>query len=292
MGRKKRKELTVESACTKFLEWAKLNRSLNTHRMYEGRLKPFRAKFGAESVTKLKPRRIEKYFESVNKWPGGDTKAPDTVRANITAVEQLQKHLNKRLEIPCVLVRDGDKPIGRVRERIPIGDEIERIKAVASPAFRIIFEALRRSGARPNELASATIADWKQSEQLIVLVKHKTARKTGRPRKIVVGEKLAAIIRESIGQRTEGPLFRTPQGHPWVTDTLSQTFARYRNELNIDRDLKLYAATRHAFATACYNAKYNENDVAFLMGHAGSMTQRYMHPDIAKLREKQDDLVL
>lgn len=288
----KKRNVTVEVACSKLLDWVTANRSQNTFRMYDGRLKPFRERFGERLVTKLKPRRIEEYFEAVNKWPDGSDKAPDTVRANVTAVEQLQKHLNKRLEIPCVLVRDREKPIGRVRERIPTADEIERIKEIASPAFRLVFDALRRSGARPNELANATIADWKQSEYMIVLTTHKTARKTGRPRKIIVGEKLEAIIRESIGQRTAGPLFLTPQGNAWVTDTLSQTFARYRNELNIDRDLKLYGAGRHAFATACCNAGFNENDIAFLMGHAGSMTQRYMHPDVMQLRDKQDALEL
>lgn len=292
MGRKTR--ITVENAVKKFLAWVFTNRSLNTHRMYEGRLRPFREKFGSDIVSKLKPRRIEKYFEKVNRWPDGSAKAPDTIRANITSVEQLQKHLNKRLEVPCVLVRDGDKPIGRVRERIPTLEEVARIKQIASPAFRLVFEALRRSGARPNELANAMIADWKQAEFMIVLTKHKTARKTGRPRKIIVGKKLEAIIRESIGERTEGPLFLTPQNNKWVTDTLSQTFARYRNELNIDRALKLYGA-RHAFATACYHAEYQEKDIAFLMGHTGTMTQQYIHPTAAhiqKLCDKQDALEL
>lgn len=289
MGRKTR--ITVENAVKKFLAWVFTNRSLNTHRMYEGRLRPFREKFGSDIVSKLKPRRIEKYFEKVNRWPDGSAKAPDTIRANITSVEQLQKHLNKRLEIPCVLVRDGEKPLGRIRERIPTQSEASGIAEVAHPAFRLIFQALRRSGARPNELANATIADWGRSENLIVLLKHKTAKKTGRPRKIVVGKQLATIILESIGARTEGPLFLTPRGQAWSTDSLSQAFARYRREAKVDADLKLYGM-RHGFATACYESGFNENDIAFLMGHAGSMTQRYMHPDIGKLCEKQDALDL
>jgi site-specific recombinase XerD len=290
MGAKK-KNLTIEDAVTHFLQWITDHRSINTHRMYEGRLKPFRQAFGMRRVKKIKSKQIDQYFARVNKWDDGSPKAPDTIRANITAVEQLQKHITKRMELPCVLVRDSEKPIGRIRERVPTPEESAKIKAVASPAFILVYEALRRSGARPNEMAKAMISDWRQAEFVITLKDHKTARKTGRPRRIVVGEKLEAIIRKSIGDRTEGPIFRTPQGHQWVTDTLSQSFGRYRKAAGVDKELKLYCE-RHGFATACYHEEFNANDISFLMGHAGDMTQRYIHPDLAKLRAKQDALSL
>ena len=75
-------------------------------------------------------------------------------------------------------------------------------------------------------MARATVADWDRTTGMIVLQDLKTATKTGRPRKIAVGEKLEAIILESLGDRESGRLFRSPQGLAWTPQTLSATFRR------------------------------------------------------------------
>ncbi len=287
MSRTKRKSVTVEYATEHFLDWIGHNKEPNTLKTYSRGLKPFRTLFGERSVRKIRQEKVEKYFQKVNHWDDGSPKAPDTIRGNITAIERLEFHINKRLRIPCELVYDIEKPVGRVRERIPTAEEALKIKSVASPAFNLAYDALRRSGARPNEIASATMENWLQEQFVIVLPKHKTARKTGRARKIVVGEKFEAIIRKSIGTRTEGPLFLTPQGHQWTTDTLSQSYGRYRNKVGIDKELKLYCE-RHGFATACHEEEFNETSISFLMGHSGSQTRDYIHPNLQKLRIKQD----
>ncbi len=67
---------------------------------------------------------------------------------------------------------------------MPTAAETEAILARASPSFRLIYLALRQCGARPGELCRATIADIDRKSNAIVLREHKTARKTGKPRRL------------------------------------------------------------------------------------------------------------
>jgi integrase len=92
-----------------------------------------------------------------------------------------------------------EKPrVGR-RDRVPTTAETEAILAKASPAFRLIYSALRQCGARPGELCRATIADVDRSKCVITLKEHKTARKTGQPRRIPIGRKLGNLLDQAIG---------------------------------------------------------------------------------------------
>jgi integrase len=235
------------------------------------------------------PLDIDRYLDSVNKWPDGRYKAPDTIRANIVSCEQLEKFAIKKRVTDYRFFGDHEKPVGRLRERLPTAEEVEAIKAVAAPAFRLIYQALRQSGARPNELARATVADWDREGCVIVLAHHKTARKTGRPRRIAVGEKLKALIETSLGDRVAGNLFHTPRGKAWCTDNLSQSFARYRKLAKVEKGVVLYSA-RHEHATAICKA-LGMDAAADALGHSGTgMTRRYVHRDPKELRANQDSV--
>lgn len=287
----KKKRLTVEGLAVKFLAWVKLHRAENTLKMYTNRLRAFRAHFGHRRPKKIKKHELDDYFLIENRWPDGTDKAPDTIRANYIAAEQLEKFAIKHELIKRRFLGTFEKPVGRIRERLPTPDEVEKIKSVASKAFCLAYQALRQSGARPNEMARATVADWDQEKSVIVLVHHKTARKTGRPRKITVGDKLKSLIIESLGDRTEGPLFLTPRGKQWTTDTLSQSFSRYRNNVGVDRSVVLYSS-RHEHATAICNT-LGMDAAADALGHVNTtMTRRYVHKDQKALQANQDSVSL
>jgi len=133
-----------------------------------------------------------------------------------------------------------EKPrVGR-RDRVPTAAETEAILAKASPSFRLIYCALRQCGARPGELCRATIADVDRINRVITLKEHKTARKTGQPRRIPIGRKLGDLLDHAIGTRTEGPIFLSPAGKEWRVANLSRTYSRLRDEAGLPRDLVLY----------------------------------------------------
>lgn len=283
--------MLVKKVTRRFLEWISEHRAENTYKFYDGRLAPFVRRFGDLECSKLKKSHIEKYFKSVNYWQAGDKAgkpmAPDTQRSNIVAFEQWQKFAIKLKAITEPIIEDIEKPVGRMRERLPTAAEVELIKAKCSPEFLLVYQALRQSGARPNELARATVADWNKTDGMIVLEKHKTARKTGRPRKIAVGQSLLALITQSLGERTDGPLFLSPQGRQWTTESLSATFRRNRNAAGVTSEVVLYTA-RHEHATEICRTLSIE-DAADLLGHTSTnTTRRYRHKTPAELRDNQD----
>src|SRR5215467_14784505 len=103
--------------------------------------------------------------------------------------------------------RRFEKPRVAQRDRLPTAEETAAIVSRSSPEFRLIYSALRQCGARPGELCRATIADIDRTANAIVLREHKTARKTGKPRRIPIGRKLGDLLNQAIAQRTEGPVF-------------------------------------------------------------------------------------
>src|SRR5436190_22846860 len=108
--------------------------------------------------------------------------------------------------------------------------------AKASPAFRLIYSALRQCGDRPGELCRATIADVDRPNRVITLKEHKTARKTGQVRRIPIGRKLGELLNQAIGTRTEGPVFQCPSGRAWRVENHSRTYSRLRDLAGLPKD--------------------------------------------------------
>jgi integrase len=121
---------------------------------------------------------------------------------------------------------------------------------------------------------------------VITLKEHKTARKTGKPRRIPIGRKLGNLPDQAIGDRTEGPVFLSPSGRQWRVGNLSRTYSRLRDNAGLPRDLVLYLA-RHECGTKICREKGIEY-ARRLLGHANiSTTQRYMHLDDSELADAQ-----
>jgi integrase len=170
---------------------------------------------------------------------------------------------------------------------VPTAAETEAILAQASPAFRLIYSALRQCGARPGELCRATVADVDRANRVITLKEHKTARKTGQPRRIPIGQKLGAMLAQAIGEREAGPIFLSPARKAWTVPNLSRTYSRLRDMAGLPRDLVLYLA-RHECGTKICREKGIEY-ARRLLGHSNiSTTQRYVHLDDKELADAQD----
>jgi integrase len=136
-------------------------------------------------------------------------------------------------------------------------------------------------------LCRATIADIDRAANAIILREHKTACKTGKPRRIPIGRKLAELLAQAIGDRPTGPIFLSPAGRPWQVTNLSRTYSRLRDNAGLPRDLVLYLARHECRTKIC-----REKGIEFarrLLGHATiTTTQRYMHLHDQELRDAQD----
>src|SRR5262245_44759159 len=131
------------------------------------------------------------------------------------------------------------------------------------------------------------ITDIDRSASAVVLKDHKTARKTGKRRRIPIGRKFGELLAQAIGDRKSGPIFLSPAGRGWSVQNLSRTYARLRDNAGLSRELVLYLA-RHECGTKICREKGIEY-ARRLLGHANiSTTQRYMHLDDRELAEAQD----
>jgi integrase len=263
-----------------------------TYRSYEGRLRHFETEFGEMAVRKVRGKKVEEYLKARRTLKNGREAAPDTIRLDVVAVEQLQKYAitigELKKEKPWIdrLPRPG----GRRRERIPTIQEqakIVRLAKAQDRAFAIAVRALWMCGARPSELAAAQIENFDRGASVIVLTKHKTARKTRKARRIGVGKKLRRIVDRLIGNRETGPIFRDGKGEPWTPGKISRRFSMIRNELGLSKDLVLYCL-RHSFGTRVCR-RFGLHAAATALGHTSvNMSQRYVHLSDEDLTHYQD----
>lgn len=276
------KKVTTGQLVEEFLAWCEPRRAASTVRHYQSRLRTFVDRFGKKKFEKIKPLELQKHFDKVNAG-----KAPDTQRSNIVVFETFQKWLIKNGLLKKKIVDKLEKPAGQQRKRIPTDEETAAILEAGSPAFRLIYRALRQCGARPNELCRATVENIDTENGVIVLHEHKTAKKTGRPRRIGIGEKLKAIIDESLSGRTTGPLFLSPHGKQWTPANLSGHYRKIRDKLGLPKDLVLYLA-RHEHATKICDAK-GVHAASEALGHANiKTTMRYIKADDKRMKTNQD----
>src|SRR5262249_8794346 len=97
--------------------------------------------------------------------------------------------------------------------------ETAAILSQASPQFRLIYLALRQCRARPGELCRATIAEIDRPANVIVLKQHKTARKTGKPRRIRIGKKLCQLTTDHCQLSMSIEYARRRLGHANIATT-------------------------------------------------------------------------
>lgn len=212
----------------------------------------------------------------------GSPLAPATQRRNKVAFEQLQKHAIEQefIEAGILTAKDLRKPgVGR-REIIPTAEQLAAIIAAAPPAFRLALRGFRACGMRPGELCRSDIEHIAESDgvRAIVLRAHKTARKTGKPRVIALGEELGRVVAEAIGERTAGPIWLDDSARRWTPARLSERWRAICRRLGLPVGMPLYSVRHFVGTWATRNTDIHK--AAMLLGHSSiSMTQRYAHGD-------------
>jgi len=274
--------MRIDELIATFHSWNSRHRAPATVAFYQARLKKFCQAYNARELASLTPLEIDEHLATAGTGMSDSTRHHD-----IVALQRLQKFALEHKLLDQPVIGNLEKPRVGHRDRVPTTAETEAILENASPAFRLIYSALRQCGARPGELCRATIADVDRVNRVITLKEHKTARKTGKPRRIPVGEKLGAFLTQAIGERVAGPVFLSPAGKAWTVPNLSRTYSRLRDLAGLPRDLVLYLARNECGTKIC-----REKGIEYarrLLGHTNiSTTQRYMHLDDNELADAQD----
>ncbi len=276
--------MIISELCQAFFRDREKRFAQATVRFYRGRLKKFIAAFGPREFASLTLFEVMQYLEAA-----GEGLSDSTRRHNIVSLSSLQAFALKQGLLEKPVFKDIEKPPMGQRDRLPTAEETEKLLADAPPAFALIYAALRQSGARPGELCRATIGDLDPARIVITLAEHKTARKTGKPRRIPVGDRLRKLIEEAIGTRTDPkqPIFLSPSGRGWRVENLSRTYTRLRKAAGLPDGLCLYLA-RHECGTAVCKEKGLEV-TRRILGHTNPKTTiRYVHYDDRELADLQD----
>ena len=287
--------MTVRAIVEEFLHWCELHRSTSTVPIYRSRLNQFVERFGSRAFDTLRLTDIEQWLADSGRRSDGSLKRPDTRRGYVITFQRLQTWAIEHGKLQSKIAERLEKPPSQERRRLPTDAEAAAIIENASPAFRLIYVALRQSGARPGELAAAQLSDieWRTDRDgrripvAIELVEHKAARVTGRSRRIIIGEQFAGTVTDAIGDRTAGPVFLSPRGRQWTQQGLSRTFERLRKRLDLPKDLVLYL-TRHWHATKLCRLR-GIQAAAESLGHTNlNTTRRYVVTEDDELRDNQD----
>lgn len=127
---------------------------------------------------------------------------------------------------------------------------------------------------------------------MIVLTEHKTSRKTGKPRRIMLGHPaLVDLLKECIGGRTEGHIFLRWDEKPWNVPLMDKRFATARKAGGLRKELVLYL-TRHEFATDVYGRVGDIKSVGDLLGHTQIATaNRYARANPTRMKAHQAGFV-
>jgi site-specific recombinase XerD len=104
-------------------------------------------------------------------------------------------------------------------------------------------------------------------------------------------EYLTERVRES---HPEGFIFVNPvTGNPYAEGKMWKLWNQVRTAAGVSKDLRLYDACRHSFASQLVNSGVSLFTVSKLLGHSSTkMTEKYSHANLDSMRTELSKLSL
>jgi integrase len=260
--------------CDLFLEWASRHTTARTYQWYKMYLQDFCNRYGTLYVSQVKPFHITKWLDA-HEWLDSGRRG---------AVTSIKRALNWGVDeglIPTNPVARVRRPPVTRRERILSSDEIQSLlDACSDEAFRDFLFVLRETGCRPGEVASLTAQMVDLKLGIWTFVKHKTARKTGKPRVVYLPPSMIALSQRLMVKYPTGLLFRDSRGMAWNKNSVVCRFRRLREKLKLDGSVVAYSF-RHTFITEGLARGVPIADMAELVGHTSTdmICRVYSHLD-------------
>lgn len=229
-------------------------------------LMPFRESFGDRPAASLTPLDLKRWIEGHDTW-----KSPWT-RKRVNQI--LQRVFNWAVGMRLLAenpVRGVTFPRGEPRR--PMTDGEYRALLRHGPAcLRRVLVFMRLTGCRPGEVRALEWPDVDPARGVAVLPpeRHKTGKKTGQPRVIVLLPAALKLLAWLHRHGRGGALFRGGRGQPWQRETLSAGARKARKAAGLPADCFLYG-TRHAFGHAAAKSGVNLKTISVLMGHTTTL---------------------
>jgi integrase len=240
--------------------------------MYRRFLGDFTTRFGTRPANGLTTTEV-------TAWADRPTWGDGTRWLALTCVAALVNHGVRTGRLSANPLRGLVKPQPRSRgvEVLLDGDGHKRLLAAAPPHFRLALLALHDTGCRPAEVCRVEAKHFDPDAGCWVLPDHKTARKTGRPRVVMLTLVVVELCKELATRHPMGPLFRGRDGGPLKARSLSDWTYKAWKRRGLPRAIPY--AYRHGLATDALANGVPEALVAALLGHTNTamLHRHYAH---------------
>ncbi len=254
--------LLVAEVLDQFLDWVKQN--LDCFDWHRNFLQKFADGCGRLTVAELKPIHVTNWLSKKPTW------GPTTRNRVIGAIKQAFNWAIEQGLMEHNPLRLLKKPTAKRRERVLSSEEREKILSSATDEeFRDFLTALQETGARPGEIRQVTAAHVDLEQGVWVFLKHKTAKKTQRPRVVYLTPNMLDLTKKLMQRHAAGPLFRNSYGQPWSNNAVRIRFRRLRKQFPELQGVVAYCY-RHSFATDGLVNGVPIATVAELLGHTST----------------------
>jgi integrase len=267
--------VTTAALFEAFLDWSSRHNEAVTYDFYRSYLQTFCDLHGAVLVKDLKPFHVTRWLDAHPAW------GQSTRRCAITAVKRALNWAADEGLLAANPLKKVQKPPVKRREKVLTPEEQRAIAAAPrDEAFKQFLFALEQTGCRPGEVAAVTAAQVDLAAGTWTLPRHKTVKKTNRPRVVYLTPPVVELCRRLVARHPEGPIFRNARGRPWSRNAIRCRFRRLRKKLNLGKGVVAYSY-RHTFTTNGLEAGVPAAAVAELLGHTSieMLSEHYGHLD-------------
>jgi len=272
------------------------DKAASTQRVDKGRIeRHLRPLLGRKLAHSLNSEDVKRTFNAIREGKTAkDEKTRKRGRARVTggpgtarmAIELLRSVFNwaNVKPNPCDGVKTGSsgtretilEDADSYRRLFTTLDRMEAERRVRSPVADAI-RLIALTGCRRGEAAGLLWrhVDLKQGRILLPPQSHKTGRKTGKPREIVLPAEAQKIIARQAEGGPDGFVFAPARGDGAIA--LSKAWRKVRKEANLPEGLGLHGL-RHSIASHLAMAGAQAAEIMIAMGHRQlSTAQRYIH---------------
>lgn len=272
-------EWTVARVCDIYLAHLHATAAASWAEQVQGWLNDLCGYCGALTVTEFKRRHLREWLSRHTTWN-------DNTRRNVIgSVKAAFNFCVKDGDIDANPVAAYEKPASTPRVTAFSPLEEKQLYEAADESLGLFIRACILTGSRPySELARVTAEHVVESDHGMYyeLKEHKTARKTGKLRRILLNEEMEQMTRDLMREAPRGsgnPLFLSTRGRPWKRCNCVQRFCGLRRKLNLPADRCMYTC-RHTFAKRTLSGYYTGQPVtievlAGLMGNTPAVAWRH-----------------
>ncbi len=263
--------LTVGAVVDRFLAHARATQRYCPEALADRQraLLEFAAHLGKLSPLECCPDDLAQWIEAHPQW-----KASNTKRARCQWVQTCftwAVKVGRLARNPFAgLVYEEGEPRGATDDA-----HLARMMERANLGMRRLLWFQRQTGCRPCELRKVLWEEVDWARGCIVHWKHKTRRKTRKPRLIPLSAEVLDLLRRMLSEGGTGEIFRNAKGNPWKKQALVLHWQRLRARAHCPRSATMHGI-RHRAATEAIRNGGNIKLVSLGLGHASvTTTERY-----------------